>query len=329
VKVSVARMPDSVVEKRAADVIKRIRVPGGVAARSTHQLEAAAQILRTQKPDPGSKVLHCMVSPHHSLGFASEDRTVRVTSWAPADNLGYNEAHTVSDEDPAGNSLANYLGADGRLRMTGKACKAAASMATDSRTLGYGIHSIDAAACSEHNVVQRDAKGIFVPPAIQMYDACSAMNFEIVFSGTYDIVYVEGVVPHRMSMQWLQNNGYVVVPMEECFYQSYDTTSAECKFDYGTDKCTNGVHLVQAPQRRNDFLMFSTCSVGSSLTGPASFHPMLSAITNAGLICLERKLRGRSGFDICGRDNLYLMMTRGNGNVAYGVLRDILDLRCD
>ena len=155
------------------------------------------------------------------------------------------------------------------------------------------------------------------------------MNFEIVFSGTYDIVYVEGVVPHRMSMQWLQNNGYVVVPMEECFYQLYDTTSAECKFDYGTDKCKNGVYLVQAPQRRNEFLMFSTCSVGSSLTGPASFHPMLSAITNAGLICLERKLRGRSGFDIYGRDNLYLMMMRGNGNVAYGMLRDILDLRCD
>jgi len=40
-------------------------------------------------------------------------------------------------------------------------------------------------------------------------------------------------------------------------------------------------------------------------------------------------MRGRSGFDIIGPENLYLLMTRGNGNVAYGVLRDILDLRSD
>jgi len=38
---------------------------------------------------------------------------------------------------------------------------------------------------------------------------------------------------------------------------------------------------------------------------------------------------GCSGFDIYGPDNLYLLMTRGNGNVAYGVLRDILGLRSD
>jgi len=329
VKVPAARMPDSVAKERSEDVIKRIRVAGGVAARSTHQFEAAAQILWTQQSDPGSRVQHCMVSLHHPLGFASEDRTGRVMSWAPADNVCYNEDHTVSDEDPACNSLANYRGANRRLRLTGKASMAAARMATDSQTLGYGIHSIDAAACSEDNVVHRDTKGIFVAPAVEMYDACSTMNFEIVFSGTYDIVYVEGVVTRRVSMAWLHSNGYVVVPMEESFYQSYDTSSAECQFDYGTDKCKNGVHLVMAPQRHNDFLMFSTCSVGTSLAGPASFHPMLSAITNAGLICLERKLRGRSGFDIYGRDNLYLMMMRGNGNVAYGMLRDLLDLRCD
>jgi len=179
-------------------------------------------------------------------------------------------------------------------------------MATDSQTLGYGIHSIDAAACSEDNNVQHDTKGIFIAPAAKMYDACSTMtrNNEIVFSGTYDIVYVEGVVTHRVSMAWSRENEYVVVPTEEFFHKSYDTTSAECQFNYGTDKCKHGVHLVMAPQRHNDFLVFSTCSVASSLAGPASFHPMLSAITNAGLICLERKLRGRSGFDIFGPENL-------------------------
>ena len=55
----------------------------------------------------------------------------------------------------------------------------------------------------------------------------------------------------------------------------------------------------------------------------------MSAITNVGLVALERKMRGLSGFDILGPENLYLLMTRGNGNVAYGVLRDILDLRSD
>ena len=90
------------------------------------------------------------------------------------------------------------------------------------------------------------------------------------------------------------------------------------------------VHTTtQNPRRARAIAREWESSVGSSLTGPASFHPMLSAITNAGLICLERKLRGRSGFDIYGRDNLYLMMMRGNGNVAYGMLCDILDLRCD
>jgi hypothetical protein len=159
------------------------------------------------------------------------------------------------------------------------------------------------------------------------------MNNEIVFSGTYDIVYLEGCDTHRVSLAWLRKNGHVVVPMDsearESFYKSYDTIGAECQFDYGTDQCKNGVHLVLAPQRHNDFLVFSTCSVASSLAGPAAFHPMLSAITNAGLISLERKMRGRSGFDIIGPENLYLLMTRGNGNVAYGVLRDILDLRSD
>ena len=42
-------------------------------------------------------------------------------------------------------------------------------------------------------------------------------------------------------------------------------------------------------------------------------------------------MKGRSGFDIIaiGPENIYLLMTRGNGNVAYGVLRDVLDLRSD
>ena len=177
--------------------------------------------------------------------------------------------------------------------------------------------------------MQRDTKGIFIAPAANMYEACSTMNNEIVLTGTYDTVYLEGVVTHRVSMAWLRANGYVVVPMEESFYKSYDTTSAECQFDYGTDKCKNGIYLVMAPQRHNDFLIFSTCSVASSLAGPVSFHPMLSAITNAGLVALERKMRGLSGFDILGPENLYLLMARGNGNVAYGLLRDILDLRSD
>jgi len=329
VKVSATQMLASLVEARLEEVKARLLVPGGVAARSSDQSDEAAQILQTLKSDPESPVQHCLASPHHSLRFDSADRTCRLMSWAPADNIRYNEAPAVSDEGSASNSLANYVGAHGRTRLTGRATKAAASMATDSPTLGYGIHSIDAAACSEDDCVQRDTKGIFISPAAKMYEACSTLNNEIVFSGTYDIVYLEGSVTHRVSMAWLHENGYVVVRMEESLYKSYDTTGAECQFDYGTDQCKNGVHLVMAPQRHNDFLVFSTCSVASSLASPPSFHLMLSAITNAGLISLERKMRGRSGFDIIGPENLYLLMTRGNGNVAFGVLRDMLDLRSD
>jgi len=213
--------------------------------------------------------------------------------------------------------------------LTGRATKAAARMATDSPTLEYGIHSINAMAYSENNCVQRDTRGIFIAPAVNMYEACSTMNNEIVFSGTYDIVYLEGSDTHRVSMAWLRKSGYAVVPMDDTLYKSYGTTGAECQFDYGTAQCKNGVQLVMAPQRHNDFLVFSTCSVASSLAGPAAFHPMLLAITNAGLIFLERKMRGRSGFDIIGPENLYLLTTCGNGNVAYGVLRNILDLRSD
>ena len=146
VKVPATQMLDSLVKERLEDVKKHILVPGGVAARSADQIDAAAQILRTLQSDPESPVQYCLASSHHSLGFDSAYRTCRLTSWAPADNIGYNEAPAVSDEGPASNSLANYRDADGRTRLTGRASKAAASMATDQQTLGYGIHSIDAAA---------------------------------------------------------------------------------------------------------------------------------------------------------------------------------------
>jgi len=55
----------------------------------------------------------------------------------------------------------------------------------------------------------------------------------------------------------------------------------------------------------------------------------MTLVTHCVSVTIERKMRGRSGFDIIGPENLYLLMTRGNGNVAYGVLRDILDLRSD
>jgi len=67
--------------------------------------------------------------------------------------------------------------------------------------------------------------------------------------------------------------------------------------------------------------------VASSLAGPAAFHLVLSAIINGGLASLERKMRGLSGIDIIGPENLYLLIMRGTGNVAHGVLRVILDLR--
>jgi len=82
-----------------------------------------------------------------------------------------------------------------------------------------------------------------------------------------------------------------------------------------------------APEPENHFLVFSTCSVASSLVGPAAFHLVLSAITNEGLASLEQKMRGLSGIDIIGPGNLYMLMMRGTDNVESGGLRDILDLR--
>jgi len=160
-----------------------------------------------------------------------------------------------------------------------------------------------------------------------MYEACSTMNNKIMFSGTYDIVYLEGSNTHRVSMAWLRKNGYAVVLMDEAFNTSYETTSSECQFDYGTNKCKNEVCLVMAPERENDFLVFSTCSMASSLAGPAAFRLVLSAITNGGLASLERKLRGLSGIDIIGPGNLYMLLMCGTGNVESRVLRDILDSR--
>jgi len=93
VKVPATRMLASLVQERFEDVKTRILVPSGVAARSSDQIDEAAQILRTLKSD----VQHCLASPHHSFRFDSEDRTCRVTSWAPADNIRYNEPPAVSE----------------------------------------------------------------------------------------------------------------------------------------------------------------------------------------------------------------------------------------
>ena len=125
----------------------------------------------------------------------------------------------------------------------------------------------------------------------------------------------------------VRQNKYKVVPMEEQFYKSFGTSAAECKFDCGTSDCKNGVYLVMAPDQSNDFFIFSTCSVGSSLAGPAAFFPAMSALTNGGLVSLERKMRGFDGIDITGPGNLFILMIRGADNLAYNILRDILDLR--
>ena len=98
-------------------------------------------------------------------------------------------------------NIYHIIGAHGRLRLTGRATLAAAKMETDSPTLHYGIHAI------EDTFVRRNARGIFVAPAAKMYKACSTMNNKIVFSGTYDIVYLEGSDTHRVSMAYLRKNG--------------------------------------------------------------------------------------------------------------------------
>jgi len=92
------------------------------------------------KSNDMSSVQNCLTSPHHALRFLSAYRTCRLTSWAPIDNAGCNETPAVPDERPAYDSLANYVGTHGRLRLTGRATLAAAKMATDSPTLHYGIH---------------------------------------------------------------------------------------------------------------------------------------------------------------------------------------------
>ena len=80
----------------------------------------------------------------------------------------------MPDERPAYDSFSYYVGAHGRLRLTGRATLAAAKMETDSPTLHYGIHAIDAAARSEDTFVRRNARGIFVAPAAKMYKAYQA-----------------------------------------------------------------------------------------------------------------------------------------------------------
>ena len=173
--------------------------------------------------------------------------------------------------------------------------------------------------------MRRCAKGIYEAPKANMYQACQNMNNTIMLSRTYDIVYVEGAVNNQVSMEWLRQNQYKVVLMEEQFYKSFDTSAAECKFDCCTSNCKNGVN----PDPSNVFFISSTCSMGSSLAGQDAFFSAILALTNGGLVSLERKMRGFDSINITGPGNLVIRMMQDADNLAYNIRRDNLDLRCN
>jgi len=87
--------------------------------------------------------------------------------------------------------------------MTGRVTLAAAEMASESHPLRHGIRAINAAVCSEDDTVRRCAKGIYEAPKANMYQVCQNMNNTVMFSSTYDIVYIEGTVNNQVSMEWL------------------------------------------------------------------------------------------------------------------------------
>jgi len=53
------------------------------------------------------------------------------------------------------------------------------------------------------------------------------------------------------------------------------------------------------------------------------------ALTNGGLVSLERKMRGFDSINITGPGNLVIRMMRDADNLAYNIRRDNLDLRCN
>jgi len=124
-----------------------------------------------------------------------------MTSWTPIDNTECGELPSTPDLRPSYNSLFNYVGIDKQLRMTRRVMLAAAEMSSESHPFSH-----DTAACSEDDTVRRCAIGIYETPKANMYQACQDMNNTIMFSGTYNIVYVEGTVNNRVSMAWPHQN---------------------------------------------------------------------------------------------------------------------------
>ena len=129
------------------------------------------------------------------------------------------------------------------MRLTGRATLAVLEMATDSPPLKHGIHAIDAAAYSMDHIVRCSTNGIYVAPKANMYDACSDLNNKIMFSGKYDILYLERAVTHQVLMALMHKNKYFVVLIDGHFY-SYYTSVSKCKFDFGTSDCKNGLYYV-------------------------------------------------------------------------------------